>query len=596
MTITEVRYNTENDYLAQVVIPFTGGLPASGSEFKPSTIGEYMSAEIDFKTSLSVDNSLFYYDFGLSIPFVLSGVNENIAYQIYALPSFVVGTEYDMELNIYGTNNAKTFEQKNHIVKFIKLSANEFTIKHYFYMTMDMLTTLQNSTGFQKKFRLTKSTWFTPLEFTNLNGTMYNSTSQRFVYHGCKQKYLTSDATTSTIIPINSRFYNKGINNGAPDYLNTAIEFTKSPAMTPTTTMSNVYDTIISFTIDHAGYEPENAIIRLFKYNTDDIADDFNTQLNILNYTATITTITGTQCKVEATIPPKDIGNYIAIAVMYNDAQTLINSCYTPISCEGEVVFPVVDAFTNNYYSNTNYCALYTPAERISARIQYLKNGNNGTIPIGFDDACTALYGRDFDDCKKGVKLEVYVDTDLEETYSMSYLSGTTWTAGFDLVNDNSTFLGIGKNLRVKDHWAGKNIYFRWYLTLDFGTFSAEILYIDSCSIKDYEPDANFETIKLYDPDGNEITNICNTYPYVEVEVCQFSTNYYLLIAVLQKGTTYYENEQWGGGSISIPTLTDDIIYDLSDFFNTECTRFKIDTSMLEQDVLYTINLIGYYD
>lgn len=595
MTITEIRYITENDYLDPVTISFSGGLPASGSEFKPSTIGEYMTAEIDFKTSLSLDNANIYYDFALSIPFVLSALNTNQAYQIYSLPSFVVNTEYQMDLFISGTNNAKTYEQNNHQVYFIRTTDNSFTIRHKFYMTYDMLASIQNSLGFQKKYRFTKSTWFASGEFTNPNGTMYNSTSQRFVYHTCKHVSLSSSQDASTIIPINSKFYNKGINNGAPDYLNTAIEFTKFPAMTPVTAMSNVYDTIISFTLDHAGTMPENAILRLFKYDTGETLSTFETQLDIQSYATTITAISGTQCKVEAQVPPQAIGQYIAYIVVYNNTETYINSHYTPISCEGEVLFPVVDAFTNNYYSNTNYCALYAPSERISARIQYIKNGNNITIPIGFDDACTALYGRNFDDCKKGVKLEVYVDTDLEETYSMSYIGGV-WSAGFDLVNDNSTLLGIGKNLRVKPHWAGKNIYFRWYLTLDFGTFSAEILYQDTCSIRDYEPLSNFSTIKLYDPDGNEVSNICNTYPYLEVEVCQVASNYYLLMAVLQKGSVYYENEQWGGGSISIPTLTDDIIYDLPSYFNTECVRFKIDTSKLEQDVLYTINLIGIYD
>lgn len=595
MTITEIRYITESNYLNQVTIGFTGGLPNSGSTFKPSTIGEYMTAEIDFKTSLSLNNANIYYDFALSIPFVLTPLNTNQAYQIYALSSFVVNTEYAMDLFIDGTNNAKTFQQNNSQVFFIKKTDSTFTIKHKFYMTYDMLASIQNSLGFEKKYRLTKSTWFTTTEFTNLNGTMYNSTSQRFVYHACKHVSLSSTQDASTIIPINSRFYNKGINNSSPYYLHVGNDFTKSPAMTPTTAMSNVYDTIISFTLNHGGFAPEDAVLRLFKYDTTDILDNFETQLDIQSYSATITPISATQCKVEALVPSQAIGQYIAYIVVYNKTNGYINSHYTPIASEGEVIFPVVDAFTNNYYSNQNYCALYAPSERISARIQYSKNGNNIDIPIGFDDACTALYGRTFDDCKKGVKLEVYVDTDLEETYSMSYI-GSVWSAGFDLVNDNSTFLGVGKNLRVKPHWANKNIYFRWYITLDYGTFSAEILYQDTCSIRDYEPLSNFSSISLYDPDGNEISNICNTYPYVEVEVCQVASNYYLLMAVLQKGSVYYENEQWGGGSVSIPTLTDNIIYDLPNYFNTECVRFKIDTSKLEQDVLYTINLIGIYD
>ena len=594
VSIQEIKYKTESSGLSDVTIAFVGNVPTSGSTFKQSTIGEYVTAEIKYKLNVgNLDDKMIYYDFGLSLPFITTAIDKTKAYNIYSSLGMSTGVDYTMNLYIGGTGNTQTFEQNNHVVLFNRTNTTDFVIKHSFYMTMDMLQTFNSITGYSKKYRLSKSTWFTPSEFTNLDGTMYNSSSPRFVYHGCKVASSTVEYDRQSILPISAKFWNKNTNNSAPYYLYNNAEITDLLG-TPLTGFSNVNATKINFYLDHAGLAPTTAIIRYFKYNASDTPEDWKTNIDLQTLSATITAVSGVQSKISATVPALPVGDYMIYDIVYRGVSGFVNSHYYVASSIGEVCIPVFEPATNNYENPDLQCSEYSIMERVALRMQFMKNDTNISIPVGFDDCCTALYGRDFDDCKKSVKLEVWNGTTTTDTFQ-AYWTGSNWIGNFDLIQDLVGFAGFNKAYRIPASFAGLDIELRWYLELDFGLFTETIYYVDKIRIKDAEPDVAFADITLKDPSGNVINNICDTDTYATIEVCRVSlTDNYRLVAVIEKGVTVYENDSFVGGTLSLPQKNDRIIFDLEEDFTTLCATYKIDTSMLNYDTDYTAYLIGY--
>ena len=85
VSIQEIKYKTESSGLSDVTIAFVGNVPTSGSTFKQSTIGEYVTAEIKYKLNVgNLDDKMIYYDFGLSLPFITTAIDKTKAYNIYS--------------------------------------------------------------------------------------------------------------------------------------------------------------------------------------------------------------------------------------------------------------------------------------------------------------------------------------------------------------------------------------------------------------------------------------------------------------------------------------------------------------------------------
>lgn len=592
VSILEIKYKTESSGLSDVTIPFAGNVPSSGSAFKQCTIGEYVTAEIKYRLNVgNLDNYMVYYDFGLSVPFVPAPVNETRAYNIYCAASLSIGTYYTMNLFIDGTATQEVFEQNNQLVRFKRTSSTEFTIEHSFYMTMDMMQSLSNLTGFAKKYRLTKSTWFTPSEFTNLDGTMYNSSSPRFAYHGVMVRNVNTYHRQS-VIPIQAKFWNKGVNNGTPYYSFNNATITDLLG-TPLTAFSNVNASKINFFIDHAGLAPTVAIIRYMKYNTFETLSAWSTQIDLQTVSATITAVSGTQSKITATIPALPIGDYMVYDIVYRSANTYVQSHNFVCSSVGEVCQPYCNPRTNNYEAADLQCSEYSPIERIALRMIYGKTTTGGSITTSFNDCCMAIYGRNFDDCKRSVTLDVFDGTNVVQQFQ-AFWNGTNWIGNFDSINDDPNFLGLNARYRIPASLAGLDVSLNWYLELDFGTFTETILYEDNIRVKAFEPDVVFTDITLKDPQGNVITNICDVDEYVEVEVCKTGLDDYRIVGVLQKDVTFFENDSFAAGTTSLPRMTDVIMFDVDTGFTGGCASFKIDASLLEYDYTYNVYLIGY--
>jgi len=392
-------------------------------------IGELKIMEAEYTladTCILLDNTVVQYNPALALSSPRMPTSDNF-YRITVTSATVVGTWYDMQLQVNGSSQgAEYFSNNNVSVQFKKNTDNTFAIKHEFYIISD-------ANGYvAENDSLTYNRWFQIADnqspnTINSGSSMYDS-NKFFVKH-LKVMDVASQSFTEMLDfdPIQATFYDSSPLLDTFVVINPTTPYVVGVATQTAVTFNNI-------TLTNT---PTHAKLMLINPQANDTLTSINPSIIEDSQVATLTSLGGHNWSLDASLTALTSTDKEIIAIVYYNAIDGVGTSKarqfgpTPGNPTKAIIgcYPTITTSYNDY-NNTNIgsCINSAPLERVSAKFKVSKTAYNNVGPVSI-----LCYSKGFDTYNKtgSLRLTKRSSGEVLQNIPFSYnASSGIWTTG----------------------------------------------------------------------------------------------------------------------------------------------------------------------